>query len=215
MRKKKPIIGIVTRPITSISNRRMLGVYETYVKKIIQNGGIPIAILPPSNMDYIDENRKKEFTFEEHSDFLEVLKLCDGFLLPGGENPFTYDYQVIEYANFYDLPILGICMGMQAMANPNDEELLPVLSHYKTTHSILLKNHSKLKEIYGTNVIIVNSRHHFQVRKAEKYRISAISNDVVIEGIEREDRKFHIGVEWHPEDLEDNKLFKAFIEYCK
>lgn len=46
----------------------------------------------------------------------DILNLCDGFLLPGGKDPNTYHYLIIDHALKYNKPVLGICLGMQAIS---------------------------------------------------------------------------------------------------
>jgi putative glutamine amidotransferase len=62
----------------------------------------------------------------------------------------------------------------------------------------------------------VNSRHHqAALRVGKGLAVSALSMDDVIEGLERPDRAFVVGVQWHPEDRirvseMDRKIFEAF-----
>jgi putative glutamine amidotransferase len=64
----------------------------------------------------------------------------------------------------------------------------------------------------------VNSSHHQAVREAGPAAIiNAIAPDGVIEGIEDPDRRFCLGVQWHPEfliDAGDRRLFDALIGAC-
>jgi putative glutamine amidotransferase len=65
----------------------------------------------------------------------------------------------------------------------------------------------------------VNSHHHQSVKRTgESVRVSAVSGDGVIEAIEILNKKFCLGVQWHPEYLnteEDVEIFKAFISACR
>lgn len=211
--KKKPIIGIIVRPNISENNKLVLGVYENYVKKMIANGGIPFIILNPQNLDYEIEYKKK-LKEEEEKDLEDILKLCDGILMPGGSDGYEYDYFITDYAIQNNIPLLGICLGMQLMAECLGGKLEKVSNHYLTNHEVILKETSKLKQIYKNELIFTNSRHHYQVVNLDSKYISAFSNDGVIEGLEVDSNDFCIGVEWHPEDLENNKLFEEFIEAC-
>ena len=73
----------------------------------------------------------------------------------------------------------------------------------KYVHSINIKKGSLLHKIIGLDKIQVNSRHIYSVKNLNKAKIVAESEDGIIEAIEFENRKFAIGVQWHPEDLFD------------
>lgn len=139
-----------------------------------------------------------------------ILDKCDGILSPGGDDVDIYDTYIYKYALDKDIPYLGICLGMQAMSNC----LLDVDNHYMTYHSIYINQNSKLYQIYKKDKIIVNSRHKSKIVTLNNNMISAISEDGVIEGIERIDKKFILGVQYHPEDLNDDKIFEYFINSC-
>ena len=85
---------------------------------------------------------------------------------------------------------------------------------------IHVKKHKKCKKNQKYN-ISVNSRHSFEL-KGSNLVVSARSNDGVIEAIEDTNKRFFLGVQWHPERLWDQdatamhaKLFKAFVDACK
>lgn len=206
--KNKPIIGIVARPNKLANNKIFLGSYENYIKKIVLNGGIPFIITSTQT------NFLKELTEQEKQDLTSILDLCDGIIMPGGEDPYPYDFFINDYALKNDIPVLGICLGMQVMGLADQGDLIQVSNHYLTNHDIYLKENTKINNIYNKKMIIVNSRHHYKLTKVNNYIVSGISMDGVIEAIERNDKKFNIGVEWHPEDLSNNDLFRTFINCC-
>ena len=212
---KKIIIGIVSRPTYSSSNRNMLGVYESYIRSIIQGGAIPLIISPTSNIEYEKYNKHVELTNLELENLEYVLKLCDGILMPGGEEPFKYDYEILKYAIKNNIPILGVCLGMQIMCSLNDYNLTPVYNHYLVNHKIYL-DESKLKEILKKDVLYVNSRHKEQVKTSGIYKVVARSDDEVIEAVEYNENTFNIGVQWHPEDMKEQQiLYNEFINIIK
>lgn len=212
---KKIIIGIVSRPIHSNSDRNMLGVYESYIRCIIKSGGIPLIISPTSNIEYEKYNKHVELNELELENLEYILNLCDGILMPGGEEPFKYDYEILKFAIKNNVPILGICLGMQVMCSLNDYNLTPVYNHYLVNHKIYLEE-SKLKEILKKDIIYVNSRHKEQVKNSGIYKVVARSDDEVIEAVEYNENTFNIGVEWHPEDMKEQQiLFNEFINVIK
>lgn len=178
-------------------------VQDTYIKSLKKYNCIPI-ILAPSNLE-IDKR---------------VLKLCDAFLLIGGKNIHNYHYDVIEYALETNKKLLGICLGMQAIASfSNDRNELKTLTkidnHYydKVTHNnkellihnITLEKDSLLNKLLG-NELKVNSIHKYRVKKVSKHFRIVGTFENVIEGIEY---KNIIGVQFHPELMSDGeKLFE-------
>lgn len=71
---------------------------NNYVKRIMENGGVPLGVLSADG--YVAE---------------EALSLCGGFLLCGGHKIWPYHMQVVEHAVKQGKPLLGICLGMQAI----------------------------------------------------------------------------------------------------
>ncbi len=71
---------------------------NNYSKKIIASGGMPIGIL-----------------FEDEKINMEVLDICDAFLIQGGNKTHKFMYEIIYYALTNNKPLLGICLGAQAI----------------------------------------------------------------------------------------------------
>lgn len=99
MIRNKPVIGILpTYNLTNEENdpyQDRASFVLMYEKKILECGGIPIGLL----------NQNIE----------EYLPLCDGYLWPGGNKIWPEFYKVIEDAIANHKPLLGICLGMQAI----------------------------------------------------------------------------------------------------
>ena len=88
----------------------------------------------------------------------------------------------------------------------------------KYAHEVKIKKESKLYNIFKTDIIKVNSRHK-SIVKYTNLDVVGISNDGYIEALESKNKKFFIGVQWHPESMIDydekqNNLFKYFIKSC-
>lgn len=85
------------------------------------------------------------------------------------------------------------------------------------SHPVNLAANCKLRQIYESDTILVNSNHHQAVSEpGDGIKISAMTSDGVIEGIEDENLPFFIGVQWHPERMEGNqaginRIFETFI----
>lgn len=236
----KPIIGIISsRSEDSNPFLTKTSFNETYVKRIIEAGGIPIGIIFPND----------EFN-------TDVLDLCDGFVMQGGLNIYSSNINTVHYAFLNKKPILGICMGFQTMAGyeylrskygmftykdvssffkPEDEvdfiekktghdELNPFcLSKIeKSKHMVLLDKNSKLANIFKKTYLNMPSVHSWCVKddvfvKNTIYKVVGRSEDDNIEAIESVTSNWWaIGVQFHPELEEDNlDLFKSLVNEAK
>lgn len=228
---QKPIIGI-----TANHSDIDITLRDKYYEQIVKAGGIPLIIPPVSNDDVIEET---------------VLSV-DALLLTGGadhdpkwqnEEPSPLlgnvneirDYpelQITKIAYRHQMPILGICRGVQTMAIALGGHVLQDISlgHETTlqhsqaeerevkTHSVEIKKDTVLYSIYNTEKIEVNSFHHQSVDKSgEWFDIVARAEDGVVEAIESNEFKPMIGVQWHPEWLaeEGGKLFSWLVEEAR
>ena len=227
MIKIRPIIGIVGRLYSGESN--IICVEEIRIA-VTKFWGIPLLILP---VDKDEMSCKNVYSEEEIEDLERVLNLCDGFILPGGDTWYRLDEVVIDYAIRRDKPLLAICLGMQVLSKvlSGEKEIAydntiknnTLINHLEPNkdyvHSVIIDKNSKLYSIIGEEKIWVNSRHSYHVPELDNTLICARSSDGLIEGVELKDKKFIIGVQWHPEsNLEDEhskKLFKSFFDNFK
>ena len=141
------------------------------------------------------------------------------------------ELRVVKQALAADLPVFAICRGMQLFNVAHGGSLIQHLpssdlhsqkfpdaepGRHGPTHEVKVTPNSRLREIIGENEIQVNSRHHQAAdRPGVGLIVSGVSNDGVIEALERPDCTFAVAVQWHPEDRilvsdADRKLFEAF-----
>ena len=214
----KPIIGILATSNYMLTDDSFKDTYRygnNYIKRIVDNGGVPLLI-PYYNNEIIEES----------------LDMCDGLLLPGGEKILPVNFSVIDYFYKKDKPILGICLGMQTLGmysirekriieridsnikHWNNDELR---DNYKLVHKNYVKKDSKLYDILKQEEIMVNSIHNYAIKEVgSNFIVSAKSEDGYIEGIEDKNKKFVIGIQWHAEVLDNyNIIFEKFINSCK
>ena len=125
-----------------------------------------------------------------------------------------------------DLPVLGICRGLQLFNVVHGGTLEQHIEGHRVrtgdpslrVHDVEIVPGSRLAEILGSEPLAVNSRHHQAVgRLGGGLLVAARSaGDGVVEALERPDRRFALAVEWHPEDqirdARQRRLFKAFAE---
>ena len=158
---------------------------------------------------------------DQKKDFLKKCEKCNGFLLTGGNHNDWYDDMIIDYALIHQIPLLGICQGMQSMAiykSGVDTVKIGNNSHHleKDKRHIVSLKPSRLKEIVGEEKIFVNSYHYETVEESGQFEITGYSEDGLIEVVENKNHPFQIGVQWHPERMiEDEnmkKLIKAFVD---
>lgn len=198
----KPIIGIVTRKSISLENHNINIIYNDIVRAIESNGGIAIGIILNSN-------------------YKELINICDGIIFQGGDDFEKYDFEALKYIYDMDKPVLGICLGMQLMGMLFNGSMIDINNHKKKlnyVHEVKIKRNTKLYNIFKTGIIKVNSRHN-SIIKNTKLEISGLSQDGHIESIEDNNKKFFVGVQWHPESMleyddKQNNLFKLFIKSC-
>ena len=223
---KKPIIGIVARPSNVFNTIDIEAVEETYRNAILNAGGIPILILPPQQISY-QSNKPGEIeklTDEEKEILKSQIDICDGILIPGGLKAYEYDYFISDYTKEKNIPILGICLGMQVMARSNGNAVIRKndtdISHYSKddyAHNVIINEDSLLNGILLSNKIMVNSFHNYHIEEVKNFDITARSKDDIIEAIEDKNHPFRLGVQWHPEknykdDENSRRIFKKFID---
>lgn len=175
-------------------------------------------VVSKSNFKYLD-NKCSYVGLTPYNNKMDInlLKLCDGIIITGGNDICDYHIEIVNYCINNNIPILGICMGCQILGlysfMGEDRDLELVDNHYKTRHKIDIDKDSVLYQILGES-IIVNSRHRYALPKDKvTYKIGAIAEGV-IEAIEDiDDNHFLLGVEWHPEDMDNMEcLYNYFIK---
>jgi putative glutamine amidotransferase len=118
------------------------------------------------------------------------------------------------------LPVLGVCRGMQLMVAAAGgrlhQDLPAVVGHQRHrlvagefgAHGVETVPGSRLRGLIGPHAT-VPSYHHQGVADAGSLAVSGYASDGTIEAVERADLPFWLGVLWHPEAGRDGRLFQA------
>jgi putative glutamine amidotransferase len=163
-----------------------------------------------------------------------LLDLCDGLVVTGGAfdvppelygearrpacgptrpERTAFELALLRLALTRDLPLLGVCGGMQLLAVARGGTLyqdlatdLGLTGHEQPapkdlpSHAVRIEAGSRLAGLVGVSSLMVNSTHHQGVRDpGAGVAVSARAEDGLIEAIELTDRRFALGVQWHPE----------------
>ena len=224
-------IGIPLR-FASLSDERNVQYLEERLRRTIQKaGGIIIPIVANQDIFY-NKTKYREYndlTEEEKKELDKYLETVDGVLFPGGYKISKCDEYLRDKCIEKDIPTLGICLGMQLISSykksfyveKNETAINHCQEKYDTlTHKVKIEKDSILYKIIQKEEIMVNSFHNYHIIENNNLKISSRSSDGIFESIEVPNKKFIIGIQWHPEisyDFDDNsrKIIDSFIEECK
>ena len=224
------IVGIVGRAYQNKDGQNIMQIHEATRRFLLDRDDvICIGILPTDDKDYLDIEMGKDDVISSKLDY--VLDKCDAFIVPGGTYGYSFDEYVIRYAISHDKPLLAICLGFQIMCSMFAKERIKfdmtkrvnIDRHYGKAslyqHNVCIQEGTLLKDLLNSNEIRVNSVHHDVVDfEMNDLVVNAISDDGIIEGVEYPNKKFIMGVQWHPEYLKDdysNKIACALIDFIK
>ena len=248
----KPIIGICANYLSDdavglaagigAKNQEWQMLADDYIVAIERAGGIPV-ILPVT---------------EDIETLTPLLQKLDGVLFSGGSDidPNLYgeypklglgviepkrDIHELKLAQKVlldtNIPVLGICRGMQLLTVATGGKLyqdlatqkpeginhsVPKAIRHHAFHPVRMEVDSILYNVFQTDELRVNSFHHQAVKELGKgFQATMFAPDGIVEGIEWEEpNRFVIAVQWHPEMMEGQvdtirPIFNAFIEASK
>lgn len=222
----KVIIGIVLKHFKKDYERPEIYVKEELKQAFFDNGAIVIGIMSPeSSKIKATNNWNDSLTLREKNDLLFQLKLCDGIILQGGGFSDEYECYVAKYCYDNDIPILGICAGMNNMVRAvggnilKSDFLIDHRSEENYVHEINIDKTSIFYDIVKCQKMNVNSRHTSYTSFCGPLDPVAYSPDNIIEVVEAKSKKFYLAVQFHPETLYKfdenmNRIFKYFINVC-
>ena len=215
MIRQHPLIGI-----TGNFGEKGCELAEGYYLSVVKAGGTPVAI-PPHN---------------DKEALVTLLETLDGILFSGGgdinplllgEEPLPQLHSVCPKRDEAELflareafhrqiPMLGICRGIQVMAAALDGKVFQDIyvqgkgakikhsqdmPRHNVSHTVCIEEGSMLQSIFGNKQTLpVNSFHHQAVSDPGPHlKVSALSPDGIIEAVESSEHKALLGIQWHPE----------------
>jgi putative glutamine amidotransferase len=230
----RPVIGITTyvEPASWAvwHNVPAALIPHAYVRQVAAAGGLPLLVPP-----------LPEGTSE--ADVKELLSRLDGLILAGGADVEPAQYGAEPHPSVQaprrdrdgselslarasagtDLPVLGICRGMQVMAvaaggylwqhlpdRVGNNSHAPAPGSYGN-HEVRIDPGSRLGAILGERVDVA-TYHHQGVGEHPGLNATAWSDDGLLEAFEDNGAAFRLGVQWHPEVGTDPRLFEALVE---
>lgn len=226
----RPLIGLTTyREDAAWGVWRMRAdlLPAVYASSIAAAGGVPV-LLPP--------------TAPAEEAAASLLARLDGLLVSGGADvgPGRYDEQpherttswrddrdeweltLVRAADALDVPVLGVCRGMQVMAvaagGTLDQHVPDVVGHEQHSPgadsfgdtAVLVGEGTRLRSLVGDR-LEVRCHHHQAVRAHPGFTAVAWAGDGTLEAMERPGDRFCLGVQWHPEMAEDAGLFYGLV----
>jgi gamma-glutamyl-gamma-aminobutyrate hydrolase PuuD len=228
----RPVIGIttyVTPAKWSYWDLEAALVPAAYVHAVERAGGRPLLV-PPSQAGV-----------DETLDALDGLLLSGGSDL----DPDLYDQEpheetfgvhpqrdraelaLLEAALDRDMPVLAVCRGSQVLNVARGGDLVQHLpdvvgdeKHKHTPgafadHDVALEDGTRLASLLGDRAPVKSHHHQGFGKIGRGLRVAAHAEDGTIEAVEDPERRFALGVLWHPEAGEDRRLFEELVRQAK
>lgn len=204
----RPRIGITADIARDEHGRARHQVRTTYIDAVIAAGGLPIILPADANLR------------------AELIAAVDGVIIIGGDDvdtrplgiPLhpqakvmdaarqTADFALLKQLDATpEMPVLGICLGMQLMGIHHGAELIQHLGDQLPDSD----RHRNDYQHIVTSALgdgLVASSHHQALGSAAHLEVIGVSDDGVIEAIRDAARPFYVGVQWHPERTEDKTM---------
>lgn len=235
----RPIIGIPSGRLEGKSGSPTYQSRQVDVKAILAAGGLPVllpAAIPLEELSVIVA-QFDGFYLTGGGDLDPALYGAENHDRVYGVNPErdAFELALVRYIVEKDKPLLAVCRGMQTLnvacggtlyvdiasqlPGAEKHDWWPTYRRNKLVHDVSVTPGSLLASTLGEVELHTNSLHHQSVRLvASALRSVAFAKDNVVEGIEHPGKRFVVGVQWHPEWLQDQEpmrnLYLALINAC-
>jgi len=225
-----PLIGLTVyreEAAWGVWNQRADLLPAQYAEAVSAVGGVPV-LLPPSELAGAAE---------------AAVARLDGLVISGGADvdpdrygaephPRTANWRpdrdawetaLLDAAAAVDLPVLGVCRGMQLMAvhagGSLDQHTPDLVGHEKHSPggdefgevAVTTSSGSRVAALVGDS-IAVNCHHHQSVADHPGFEASARAADGTLEAMEAPGDRFCVAVQWHPETAADVGLLAGLVE---
>lgn len=231
---RKPLIGITPdRNESEDDIESIFFVRRNYCSAVADSGGIPLVL--PYRMEAV----------ERYLDTIQALVVTGGMFdvdpasygmpsqypdeLTLKADRTRFEHAMLRGALERNMPVLGICGGMQLLAIEMGAKLIQHIPSEidtdiehkqdapcsRAAHAIEVLPGTLLHTILGTRECAVNSLHHQSVMGGNAgLKVAAMAADGVVEAVEVPGRPFCLGVQWHPEyraNACDRNIFEALV----
>jgi putative glutamine amidotransferase len=226
-RGSKPVVGITTH-----LTRAAFGVWDldaalvpaAYVRSVVRAGGVPLLVPPGAAaeeaLDALDglvfsggSDLDPELYGEEaHAETVGIVRERDDFEL-----------DLMRVALARDVPLLAICRGSQVLnvalgggLEQHVPDRVAADTHKHTPgvfaeHEVDVLDGTKLASVVGRRSAVKSHHHQGYGKLGTGLREAAQAQDGTIEALEDPNRRFTLGVLWHPEEGDDLALFEALV----
>ncbi len=217
----KPVIAVM--PLVD-DERESLWMLPGYMDALREAGAVPF--MPALTTDDYE--------------IRQIFTMCDGLLMTGGHDVEpnaerdTMELALLRLALAHDKPVFGICRGLQIMNvacggtlyQDLPSEFDSGVDHHqrppydRPVHGVRIETGTPLFAELGVDALAVNSYHHQAIRVlGEGLTAMAVSEDGLVEAIDRPGSTYFRAVQWHPEflytvDEPSRRLFRSFVTAC-
>jgi putative glutamine amidotransferase len=226
--EKKPIVGIttyLTQAAWSYWDQPAALIPAAYVRAVEEAGGSPLLVPPGASIDETLD-AVDGLVFSGGSDLDPELYGADAHDETKGvvRERDDFELDLMRAALDRDVPVLAICRGSQvlnvARGGGIEQHLPDSLGDEKHRavpgvfgeHAVDVVAGTRLAGIIGDKTVAKSHHHQGFGTLGAGLRETARADDGTLEGVEDPDRRFAVGVLWHPEEDDDRALFQALVE---
>lgn len=232
MEPPHPVIGLTVELLDTpwYEGQRRFQLFHSYLPCLRATGAIPVLIPGDATETELDC----------------LLDRLDGVLLTGGDDvdlrplggpapteeckPVPVEQQsmnlhLLRGASTRDMPIFGVCFGMQMMGllydAPIRQHLANAAEHTRgVEHEVVASPGTLLADLVGEQPFRVPSYHHQAlIEPGDTLKATAWADDGTLEAVELPGHSFALGVQWHPERAPDSPatraLFSGFVQAAR